>query len=102
MCGVKLSWYRGISAGNQREPRSNRREAGCKWFISALKRYLISCHGKERVESSFWQIQMLIIRTLLAVQKTIMHDKHCFELYGYDIMLDNDVRCRENTSWRLP
>ena len=70
------------------------RDSGCKWFVTNLKNYLLTVHGKEKVEHSFWLMQMLIIRTLLAVQKTIMHDKHCFELYGYDIMLDADVSPR--------
>jgi len=68
------------------------REAGCKWFIDCLKRYLLSKHDKEVVDKSFYEIQMLIIRTLLAVQKSMMHDKHCFELYGYDVMLDSELK----------
>jgi tubulin polyglutamylase TTLL9 len=26
---------------------------------------------------------------MLAVQPVMVNDKHCFELYGYDIMIDN-------------
>ena len=32
---------------------------------------------------------MIVIRSLLSVQPVMMNDKHCFELYGYDVMIDD-------------
>ncbi|EKX42067.1 hypothetical protein GUITHDRAFT_158162 [Guillardia theta CCMP2712] len=68
------------------------REAGCKWLIDCLKRYMVSVHGQDAINQLFYEIQSLIIRSLQAVQKVIMNDKHCFELYGYDIMLDDTLK----------
>jgi len=65
---------------------------GGKWDLQHLKSYLISQWGIEKVTELFVGIQDLILSSLLAVQKVIIQDKHCFELYGYDIMISSDFR----------
>ena len=40
----------------------------------------------------FYDIQLIIIHSLLSVQPIMMNDKHCFELYGYDIMIDDQLK----------
>jgi tubulin polyglutamylase TTLL9 len=44
------------------------------------------------VDECFYNIQCLIIKTLRSVQKLMPNDKHCFELYGFDIMLDSALK----------
>ena len=63
-------------------------KSGMKWAIQGLKLYLVSKHGAAAVGALFDGIQDMISKSLLAVQPRVIHDKHCFELYGYDVMID--------------
>lgn len=107
---------------------------GGKMELQALKMHIMSRYGKypcypclfsfngginaatgvERTDALFWEIQMIVLRSLLSVQpvchqygyttsatgiathfayvQIMIHDKHCFELYGYDIIIDADLR----------
>ncbi len=55
---------------------------GGKMELQALKLLLMTKYGVERVDALFWEIQLIILRSLLAVQPIMINDKHCFELYG--------------------
>lgn len=65
---------------------------GGKMELQALKLYLMSKYGVERIDALFWEMQMIILKALLAVQPSMIHDRHCFELYGYDIIIDSDLK----------
>jgi tubulin polyglutamylase TTLL9 len=65
---------------------------GGKWDIRSMKLFLISKFGDEKVDTCFMLIQDLIIKSLQSVAKTIINDKHCFELYGFDILLDENLK----------
>lgn len=53
---------------------------------------MMSKHGPERINKLFFEIQMVIIKSLLSIEKIMINDKHCFELYGYDIMIDENLK----------
>ncbi|XP_029466891.1 probable tubulin polyglutamylase TTLL9 [Rhinatrema bivittatum] len=67
-------------------------EKGCKWMIQQLRQYLTAKHGPDMVERLFQEMDNIFIKSLQSVQKVIINDKHCFELYGYDILIDQHFK----------
>ncbi|KAH8053642.1 hypothetical protein JL722_9491 [Aureococcus anophagefferens] len=47
-------------------------------------------HGA--VDQLFLAIERVIVRSLIAVQHVMIADKHCFELYGYDVLIDDELK----------
>ncbi|GMI45796.1 hypothetical protein TrCOL_g10943 [Triparma columacea] len=68
------------------------KRTGGKWDLRRLKLHMISQFGQETTDAVFWEMQMIIIRSLLSAQGVMINDKHCFELYGYDIMIDDTLK----------
>ena len=66
-------------------------ESGMKWPMQRLRLYLQSLFGAAATMKLFYDIQMVIVKSLLAVQHAVVQDKHCFELYGYDVMVGEDL-----------
>ncbi|XP_064238374.1 probable tubulin polyglutamylase TTLL9 isoform X2 [Aotus nancymaae] len=65
---------------------------GSKWMLQRFRQYLTSKHGPQAVETLFRDMDNIFIKSLQSVQKVIISDKHCFELYGYDILIDQDLK----------
>jgi len=65
---------------------------GGKWDLQGLKSYLYTAYSREQVNEMFHQIQEVVLRSLFAVQSAIISDKHCFELYGFDVIVSSDLR----------
>lgn len=65
---------------------------GGKWFIRELFLYLSSRYGYNSIMKLIQNIENCIIQSFLAVHKIIINDKHCFELYGFDILIDNNLK----------
>lgn len=67
-------------------------EKGCKWSLQEFRLFLLAKHGPDIVRRLFQQIDDIFIKSLQSVQKIIINDKHCFELYGFDIMFDHNLK----------
>lgn len=65
---------------------------GGKWPTKNLKLYLASTRGEERTQKLFDDISWIIMHSLKAVRSVMSHDTHCFECYGYDIIVDQDLK----------
>ncbi len=55
-------------------------DKGCKWLLRNLKNYLMSKHPTRQVNDLFTEMEALMVRSLMSVQKVMINDKHCFEL----------------------
>ena len=53
---------------------------------------LTTKYGVAAVDELFFEIESLVTRSLLSVQRVMVHDKHCFELYGYDVIVDAKLK----------
>ncbi len=57
------------------------------WLLRILIHW---CHKWFR--RLFWGMDQLIIHSLKAVQGVMINDRHCFECYGYDVLVDADLK----------
>jgi tubulin polyglutamylase TTLL1 len=48
--------------------------------------------GKEATDKCFDEIKNIIYISLKSVQSVIINDKHCFEMYGYDVLIEHNLK----------
>merc|ERR1712159_106706 len=89
---IKNAFVHLTNVAIQSQDASYNSETGCKWSVQSLRRHISFRHGEEAANKCFHEMQNVIIRSLLAVQKVIINDKNCFELYGYDLMIDANLK----------
>ncbi|OUM64814.1 hypothetical protein PIROE2DRAFT_8269, partial [Piromyces sp. E2] len=65
---------------------------GGKWSVKHLRLYLEATRGLEVTNQLFHEIDLIFINSLRAVQNVIANDRHCFECYGYDIIIDDQLK----------
>ncbi|XP_071485275.1 polyglutamylase complex subunit TTLL1-like [Diadema setosum] len=65
---------------------------GGKWTVENLKLYLEGTRGKEVTDKLYDEMNWLIVHSLRAVSTVMANDRHCFECYGYDIIIDDNLK----------
>jgi tubulin polyglutamylase TTLL1 len=65
---------------------------GGKWSWSNVLLFLESTRGKEAVQKLLEDIHWIVIHSLKAVQGVMTSDRHCFECYGYDVIVDSNLK----------
>ncbi|KAG8234865.1 hypothetical protein J437_LFUL013152 [Ladona fulva] len=65
---------------------------GGKLSVQNLRLYLEGTKGKVVTERLFSSISWLIVHSLKAVAPVMANDRHCFECYGYDIIIDDRLK----------
>ncbi|KAJ3069699.1 putative tubulin polyglutamylase ttll1 [Podochytrium sp. JEL0797] len=65
---------------------------GGKWSLKNLLLHLQMTRGKAATDKLMHDIDSIFVNSLRAVQSIMTNDKHCFECYGYDIIVDADLR----------
>lgn len=79
-------------AVQKRGPNYDATKCDLRWSVRSLRQYVAAKHGTATSDALTLDITKLIVHSLQAVAPVMINDRHCFEMYGYDIMLDDTLR----------
>merc|ERR1712166_378850 len=65
---------------------------GGKWSMHNLVQWLEAVRGREATAQMVEEIEAIIVNSCRSVQHVIINDRHCFELYGYDVIIDDNLK----------
>ena len=65
---------------------------GGKWNLRHCRLHVEATRGRAAAARLFADMDRLIVDSLRAVQARIINDRHCFECYGYDIIIDAQLK----------
>ena len=65
---------------------------GGKWSLRNLNLYVEGTRGAEAASKLMADIGWCIVHSLKACQNVLINDRHCFECYGYDVMVDTQLK----------
>lgn len=72
---------------------------GFKWSLKAFKKWLSAKEGETRTEEVFTKIHDICVKTIIAaegeitpqLQRAVLYRTNCFELFGMDVILDENL-----------
>lgn len=76
----------------QKLKKGYNRTHGNKWSVNIFRLYMERVYGRERTDALFDQIFWMIVQSLRAVQPLMDNERHCFEMYGYDCLVDAHLK----------
>ncbi|CAL1151286.1 unnamed protein product, partial [Cladocopium goreaui] len=76
----------------QKQAEDYNEQHGGKWAISDLMLFIESTRGRAASDKLASDMEQIIVHSLKAVQNVIVNDKHSFEMYGFDVLIDKDLR----------
>ncbi len=65
---------------------------GNKWSFNHMMFYLEATHGHEAATKLFHNVMSIFVFSCKSVQNQMINAKQCFECYGFDIMIDKDLK----------
>lgn len=66
---------------------------GCMWHIEEFQQYLVQTRGNDPWEESiFKRIKKIVQESLASAGRLGMRRTNTFELFGYDFMIDEELR----------
>ncbi|RNF01984.1 putative tubulin tyrosine ligase, partial [Trypanosoma rangeli] len=65
---------------------------GGKWSLANLCLFVQGRYGAVCADGLMRSIEFTIYHSLKAMENVMFNDRHCFELYGYDILIDDCLR----------
>jgi len=76
----------------QKQAEDYNEQHGGKWAINDLFLFIEGTQGRAASDKLAADMEQVIVHSLKAVQGVIINDRHSFEMYGFDILLDKDLR----------
>lgn len=54
--------------------------------------FLQATRGVAAADKLLEDMKLIVVNSLKACQAVMINDRHCFELYGYDIIVDDTLK----------